>query len=99
MDAHDILHRCRKHAERVVLAQVGFGGERKLRKIGEVFEVAGVGAGGIKGFAVVRHVFVCVLQAPAQPVELQLAQLIDAGFFHVLQLVHRSHAFSPAADR
>ena len=55
VDAHDIGHRHREHAERIILPQILFGGERKFGEIGKLFQVGGMHAGGVELFLVVRH--------------------------------------------
>jgi hypothetical protein len=44
-----------------------------------------VGAAGVEALAVQRHVLVGVQQAPAQALQLVLAQRVEAGGFHRVQ--------------
>ena len=71
VDAHDLVHRHGEHAERIGVAQVGLGGERELRQVGERLQVLGFHARRVELLAVVRHFFVGVLQRPPQALELQ----------------------------
>ena len=81
VDAGDLLHRHGEHAERVRLAQVGLGGERKPRDIRERADVAGVHAGLVELARVERHVRVGVPHGLLQPLELER---LDLGAGHPL---------------
>ena len=85
VDAHDLVHRHREHAEGIGLAQVGLGGERELRQVGERAAVAGFNAGGVEFLPEARHVVVRVRERPAQALELQAAQLLQRRFLDRLQ--------------
>jgi hypothetical protein len=61
----------REHAERVVVTQVLFGGERQLRQLIEAGDVAGLQAGRVEDGPVVRAVVVGVADRMAQPDLLQ----------------------------
>jgi hypothetical protein len=85
MDTHHLFHRHREQAERIGVAQVRLATERKPR---EVLERAAVGrfhAGGVEFLADVRHAVVGVLQRPAQPLELQFAQLLSRSLLDGFQ--------------
>ena len=73
-----------KHAIGIAVAQIGFGGERKLGQVGQRMAITGVHASCIKLEFVYRRVVVGVLQRGLQAFELQRTQLIDAGFFYGL---------------
>ena len=73
--AADLLARHREHAERVVRAQVGLGGEREPRQVGQRLRSSGVTPGGVEGAPVVRHVLVDPLERVAQPLQLQRLEL------------------------
>ncbi len=76
MDARDLRLRHREHAERIIVAQVRLGGERKLREVAERLEVVGVNTGGVELGTVVRHVVVGMAQRPGQAVALPCPQLV-----------------------
>jgi hypothetical protein len=81
MHPHDLIARHGKHLERVILAQVVLGRERKLAQIVERFQIVGVGAVGIELLPVVLDVLIRVTQRPAQALELQGRNLVAAGGF------------------
>ena len=87
MQAGDPLAGHREHAERVVLPQLGLGGEREAGQVGQLAQVARMRAGVVERAAVVRHVVVRVAQRVAQPVQLQGAQLVHADPLDGIQLV------------
>src|SRR5439155_27218873 len=76
----------REEAERIVIAQVALHREREARQVCELLQVVRMDAPGIERLAVMRHVVVGVLQAPAQALELQRAQLVGAGALDGLEL-------------
>ncbi|MOA12124.1 hypothetical protein D3C78_1320930 [compost metagenome] len=82
MQAHDVVHRHGKHAIGVVVAQVVLAGEREPGQVVQRFQVVRVHAQAVEALLVQRHVVVGVVEAPAQALQLVLAQLIDAGGFH-----------------
>jgi hypothetical protein len=82
MHAHDLVARHGKHLERVVLAQVVLGRERKLAQIVKRFQIVGVCAVGIELLPVVLDVLIRVTQRPAQAIELQGRNLVAAGGFN-----------------
>ena len=98
VDARDTLARHGEHAERVVVAQVGLDRERELGQVGELFQVAGMDALGVERAPVVGDVVVGVPDAPLHALELQRAQLVDAGALDRLELsgkrTQRGHAGS-----
>src|SRR5690606_12571061 len=89
VDAAHLLFGNREHAERVVLAQVLFGGERELGEVGRLAAVVGVHAGRVELRAVEGNVVVGVPEGPAQAFELKGAQLVDAQPFGRRQVVDR----------
>ena len=91
MDAHDVGHRHREHAERIILPQILFGGERKFGEIGERFQVGGMHAGGVELLLVMRHLVVSLMQRRLQAIELQRDERILAGLFDRFDLVERAH--------
>src|SRR2546430_11968175 len=82
-----------EHPEGIIGAQVGLGGERKLREVRELFQIAGMNARGLECLAVVRHILVRVLERPAQPLALQGAQLVGARLLDRLGSIHGAHHF------
>ena len=73
-----------KHAIGIAVAQIGFGGERKLGQVSQCVAITGVHAGFIELEFVNGRVVVGVLQRGFQTFELQGTQLVDAGFFYGL---------------
>ena len=84
---HHLLARHREHPERVVGAQVGLGGERQPREVGQLAEVVGVHAGRVPGLAVVRDVRVGVLDRRPQPLGLQRPELVERGGLDGVELL------------
>ena len=76
VQANDLLTRHRKHAERIICAQIGLGGEREFRKVGKLLQVAGINARLLEGAAIMRHVVVGVIERPFEALELQRRDLI-----------------------
>jgi hypothetical protein len=64
VDAHDLLARHGKHPERIVVAQVGLGGERELGEVGERFEIARRDSRRVELPPVVRYVLISVRKRP-----------------------------------
>ena len=85
MDARAALARHGEHAERVAVAQVLLGGERKLRQVRQGLEVVRMHAGRVVLGLVDRRIGVGVRQRGFQALELQRAQLVDAGLLDRLQ--------------
>ena len=65
-----------KHAERVVVPQVGLRGEWKLREVVEALEIVRMDVCGIELGPMMRHVLVGVPQCPCQPFALPGAEFI-----------------------
>jgi hypothetical protein len=86
VDARELLASDREHAERVVRAQILFGGKREARQIRVRLEICGVNAGALAAGAVRGDVLVGVLHRPLQPRELQRAQLVLARALDGLEL-------------
>ena len=80
-----IRHGRGKHAKRVVVAQIRLGGKWHLGQIFQRVDVHGFQAQVIKRFTVKGHVGVGMDNAPAQPLQLFMAQLINAGGFHAVK--------------
>jgi hypothetical protein len=85
VDARQLLARHGEHAEGVAVAQVLLGGEGKLRQVGQLLQVVGVHARLVELGLVHRRVGVGVGQRPLEPLQLQRAQLVDAGLLDRLQ--------------
>ena len=85
VDAGALLSRHGEHAKGVAVAQIRLGGEGKLGDVGQRLAVARVHASGVELGAVHGRVGIGVLQGLLQALELQAAQLVDAGFFNRLQ--------------
>ena len=79
MDAHDLLAGDGKHSERIVGAQILFGGKREPGQIRERPHVRRMDAGRIEGLAVVRNVVVRARQAVPKSVELERRQFVPRG--------------------
>ena len=78
VDAHHLLPRHGEQAERVGVAQVGLLAERELGQILQADQVVGMNAGVPALGPVGSDVVVGVAHRPAQPFELQAAQLVRA---------------------
>jgi hypothetical protein len=99
VNTHDLLARHSEHAERIVGAQVVFYGEWKLREIIQRAQVMRVHARRAEALAIVGDILVGVLQGPLQTLQLQGAQLVDAGGFDRLE-IHGSMIAPPiSCDR
>ena len=79
MDAADLVARHREHPERIILAQVVFGGEREPWQVIECLEVVRMHAGFVEGVVVVRDIAVGVAERPFQALELQGRDLVTRG--------------------
>ena len=75
-----------KHAERIVLPQISFGREGKLRQIFKDLEVAGTHAGVVEFRAIVRNIVVGMLKRPRQPLVLQLSDVLQRSHFNWIEL-------------
>ena len=71
-----------KHAVGIAVAQIDFGGERKLGQVCQGVAITRMHAGFIKLEFVNGRVIVGVLKRGFQTFELQGTQLVDAGFFY-----------------
>jgi hypothetical protein len=89
VDARDALARHREETIGIVVAQVALHGERKAREVGELLQVVGMDAFRFERPAVVGDVVVRVANAPAQPLELQRAQLVGARALDRLELARQ----------
>ena len=74
-----------EHAKGVAVTQIRLGGERELGDVGQALAVIGVHACRVEFGTVNRRIGVGVLQGLLQALELQAAQLVDAGLFNRLQ--------------
>ena len=95
MDAHDVGHRHREHAERIILPQVLLGGERKFGEIGKLFQVGGMHARRVELFLVMRHLVVSLMQRRLQAIELQGGERVFAGLFDRFDGIERAHLTPP----
>ena len=75
MHAHDLVAGSRKHAERVVVAQIDLGGEGQVGDVAVTAHLAGLQARLVELLAIEGHVGVGVLEHRAQTLDLQLAKL------------------------
>ena len=89
VNANDLLARHREHAERIVIAKVGFGGERKFSQIGQGAQIVRVHAGRVKRGTVVRDAVVGAAQGRSHALELQRLELVTARRFDRLQIRRR----------
>ena len=87
VDARDLVLRHGEHAERIIVAQVVLGRERKLREVFEPLEIGRLDAGGIEFLLVRRHIVIDMLQRPFQPLRLQRRDLVARGGFDRLQAI------------
>ena len=71
VDAHNLLHRHRKGIERVVIAQILFGGARELAQVAQFVEIVRMHPRRVKLAAVHRNVVVSMFQRPFQTLGLQ----------------------------
>ena len=86
MRAH-LLARHGEHAEGIIVAQVGLGGEREVgRDPPRALQIARMHAGGVEAAAVVRHVLIGMTQRPLQPLELQRLDLVARGGLDRIEL-------------
>jgi len=79
VQAGDALARHRQQAKRVVVAQVGFGHERKQRQVRQLFQVIRVHPLGLAALAVGGDMVVAVAQRPFQALQLQGGDFVAAG--------------------
>ena len=71
VDAHDIFHRARQHAERVVVADVVLRRKRYVLDVRKRLDLIARGnPRGLQALVVKRHVVVAVVDHAAQPLEL-----------------------------
>ncbi len=66
MDANQFFAGHSEHVEGIVVAQVGFDGERKFGEVGVLLEVGGMNTGLVESAFVMGDVFVGVRQRPRQ---------------------------------
>ncbi len=86
MDADQFFARHREHAERVIVAQIGFHREWKIAEIGELPEIPRMYARFVEGLFVMRDVVVGVRQRPGEAFGLQRHDLVARRPFGVVQL-------------
>ena len=86
MNAHDFLARHGEQSERIVVAQVALGRERKLGEIGEGFYLMRMHSGRVESRTVMRDVVIGVFERPAQALELQRLELVTASGLAGLEL-------------
>ncbi len=87
VQTHYVFHRCGEHTVRVVIAQIGFGGERQSGQIIQRLNVLRVHTCGIKALTVQRNIVVGMTDAPLQALQLVRTQFINAGMFHRIKLI------------
>src|SRR5262249_16875029 len=87
VNPRDSLARHREHSERVRLAKILLRSEWEPREVGKIPQGAGVRSRGIEALTIARDVVVGVREGPAQPLELQGADLVDRGALDRLELV------------
>ena len=101
MNARDVLPRDGEHAERVIVPQILFHGEGKLREIGEALQIIRVNALRVERRAIMRHVLVSVAKRPFQARELKRGDFIATGDFDRVEIALRGrqvfHGPSPDA--
>ena len=85
MNASAVFARHSEHAKGVAVTQVRLGGEGKLGDVGQAFAVVRVHACRVELGAVHGRIGIGMLQRLLQALELQAAQLVDAGLFNRLQ--------------
>ena len=76
MHPGDLVLRYGEHAEGIVVAQIGLGGERELGEVLQVLEIVRVNARRVELRLVVRHVLVGVAQGPGEALALQIGELV-----------------------
>ena len=89
--AQDFAHRHGEHAERIILAQIFLGGERKFGEIVEAFHVARPNSRRRELLLVVRHAR-GARQRLLEPRKLQRAQLVKAGILNRVRPAERPRA-------
>ena len=92
MDPHDLAHRDGEHAERIVLAQVFLGGERKFFQIVEARDSCGLHLRRRELFLIVRDVPIGAGDHLPDPRELERPQFVDAGRLDCFERVERRRA-------
>ena len=79
VDAAYLLAGYGKHAEGIMIAQVGLEREGKLRQILQAFQIAGMDALFIEALPVEGHVVIGVAQRPLHALKLQRLDLVSRG--------------------
>ena len=87
MQAAQILARHGKHAERIIVPKIRFGGEGKAREVSERFECLRTNSGAVPFLSVMRDVLIGALQRLLESPGLQRAQCLarhgfDFGIKH-----------------
>ena len=85
MDANNLILRYSAHAERIVISQIVFVGERKLREIVQPFQIIRVHARLVEALLVHCDVVVGMGERPFHSLKLKRHDLVTAGRFDSLQ--------------
>src|SRR5262249_48396656 len=102
VDPHDVLHRHREHAERIILPKVLLGRERELGEVARVREMIGMDASGVELLPIMGDLLIGEMKGLPESGELQTGKLVPAGPLDRLDLVECAHAplsFAITADR
>ena len=76
MDTGDLVLRNSENAERIIVAQVEFGGEREQAEIAQRLEVVRMHAGVVELAAIGGDIVVGMPERPFQPLRLQRGDLV-----------------------
>src|ERR1700760_2453592 len=86
MDAPHLLARHGEHAEGIIVAQIGFAGEREAAQIGEALQIARMDARFIELPTIGSDMVIGVLERPLQARQLQRLDRVTRGDLDRLQL-------------
>ena len=85
MDPHQLFAGHGEHAEWIVIPQILFGGEREAGKVGQFPYILRMHTRRIEVIAVKRYIFIGILKRPAQALELQRLEFVEAGVLNRFQ--------------
>jgi hypothetical protein len=71
VDAQQLIARHGHQPERVIVAQIALGGERKFAQVVERLQIVGMHAGFVEGLLVVGDLAVNMCQRPLQALKLK----------------------------